>query len=92
LNLHVKILKTTRRISSVVFVIGMIIFSLGFVSGFNSAIGIGLGTVTGAMFIFLIGMFFIATEEMVENTFKGIEITPVTRKKGAPNRRPFNIY
>ena len=76
-----KILNATKWAGSIILFIGMIIFLYGFVSGFSSVVGIGIGTVVGATFIFLMGMFFVATEEMVENTFKGIEITP---RKGAP--------
>ncbi len=78
---RVKMIHATKWAGSVILALGMIIFSYGFVNGFNIMTGIGLGTVAGAIFIFLIGMFFIATEEMVENTFKGIEISPIKSSK-----------
>ncbi|MEC1639851.1 hypothetical protein P9E76_19775 [Schinkia azotoformans] len=35
----------------------------------------GIGTIIGAIFIFIIGMFFIATEEMLEKRYKGDRVT-----------------
>lgn len=83
---RVKMINATKWAGSVILTLGIIIFSYGFVSDFSSMAGIGLGTAAGAIFIFLMGMFFVATEEMVENTFKGIKITPIKLKqrKGAP--------
>ena len=72
---RVKILHATKWVGSIVLAIGMMIFLYGFISDLSSMTGIGIGTVVGATMIFLIGMFFIATEEMVENTFKGIKIS-----------------
>lgn len=46
--------------------------------------GIGIGTIMGAVFIFLMGVFFVATEEMLEKSFKGIEVTKMKSKNGAP--------
>lgn len=84
MNSRVKMLNVTKLVSSIVFFLGMIVFIYGYENGFIYAVGIGLGTVAGAILIFLMGMFFIATEEMVENTFKGIKITPLKPRKGAP--------
>ncbi|WP_223882000.1 hypothetical protein [Niallia endozanthoxylica] len=81
MNTRLKILNATKFTGSVTLLLGTLILLYGIVSGFNSVIGIGVGTVVGAIFIFLMGMFFIATEEMVENTFKGIEITPIKPNK-----------
>ena len=50
---------------------------MGLSRNFGSIIGIGVGVEVGAVFIVLISMFFVATEEMVETTIKGIEITPL---------------
>jgi hypothetical protein len=51
-------------------------FLIGFiVSDFSFLMSVGIGTVTGAVFIFLIGMFFVATEEMLEKSDKGTKET-----------------
>ncbi|WP_394236680.1 hypothetical protein [Niallia oryzisoli] len=83
MNTRLKILNATKFTGSSTLLIGMMILLYGIVSGFNSVIGIGVGTIVGAIFIFLMGMFFIATEEMVENTFKGIEINPINPIKSS---------
>lgn len=73
-----KMLNATRMAGGSLLALGMIIFLYGlFVSEYSGAlIGIGLGTVIGAVFIFLMGIFFVATDEMLERTFKGKPITP----------------
>ena len=83
MNTRLRILNATKFTGSSTLLIGMMILLYGIVSGFNSVIGIGVGTIVGAIFIFLMGMFFIATEEMVENTFKGIEINPINPIKSS---------
>ncbi|MDV2888548.1 hypothetical protein RYX45_25640, partial [Alkalihalophilus pseudofirmus] len=70
-----KILKATKWAGSLTLLSGIMIFLYGIVSDFIPVIGIGVGTIVGAVMFFLMGMFFIATEEMVENTDKGIEFT-----------------
>ena len=47
-----------------IFIYGMI------VSDYVMITGIGVGTVMGAVFIFLIGMFLIATEEMLNKSHR----------------------
>ncbi|MFZ7946829.1 MULTISPECIES: hypothetical protein [Bacillaceae] len=82
LNSRMKILNATKWAGGITLMTGIMIFLYGVVSGFIPVIGIGVGTIVGAVMFFLMGMFFIATEEMVENTDKGIEITPIRNKNG----------
>jgi len=70
-----KILNAVKYVSFTVLAIGISIFLYGFFMSNHSAVtGIGIGTVMGAVFIFLMGIFFVATEEMHEKTDKGIRI------------------
>ncbi|WP_342431728.1 hypothetical protein [Neobacillus sp. FSL H8-0543] len=79
------ILNAVKYVGASILTIGMIIFSLGFFANGSSAMtGIGIGTIMGAVFIFLMGVFFVATEEMLEKSFKGIEVTKMKSKNGAP--------
>lgn len=82
---NLKILNTVKYVGGSVLTIGIIIFSLGFfASGSSLLTGIGIGTVIGAVFIFLMGVFFIATEEMLEKSYRGIKVAPIKTKNGAP--------
>jgi hypothetical protein len=78
---HGKILNLTKIISIFLFFTGALTLIYGIVSDFGSVIGIGIGVEVGAIFIVLMVMFFVATEEMVETTIKGIEINPVEDKR-----------
>ncbi|WP_066287561.1 hypothetical protein [Bacillus sp. FJAT-29937] len=70
-----KILNAAKSVGYTVLTIGLAIFLYGFfVSDYSIITGIGIGTVMGAIFIFLIGVFFVATEEMNEKTDKGIKV------------------
>ncbi|EKN70553.1 hypothetical protein BABA_05086 [Neobacillus bataviensis LMG 21833] len=81
-NSRMKILNATKWAGGITLVTGIMIFLYGVVSGFIPVVGIGVGTIVGAVIFFLMGVFFIATEEMVENTVKGIEITPNKNRNG----------
>jgi uncharacterized membrane protein YiaA len=82
---YVKMLNAVKFVGSSVLTVGIAIFLYGFlVSDYTLMTGIGVGTVMGAVFIFLIGLFFVATEEMLEKRYKGINVAPIKRKKGAP--------
>lgn len=62
-----RILSTVKYICGSILAIGIIIFSIGyFDSGYNILTPVGIGTIMAAVFIFLLGTFFIASEEMVE--------------------------
>ncbi|MFC4798274.1 hypothetical protein ACFPA1_02690 [Neobacillus sp. GCM10023253] len=77
MNSRMKILHATKWAGSVTLLTGIMIFLYGVVSGLMPVTGIGIGTIVGAVMFFLMGMFFIATEEMVEKTDKGLEIPPM---------------
>jgi uncharacterized protein YacL len=80
-----KILNIVKILGSTVLGLGIIMFLLGvFASDFSILTSIGIGTVMGAVFIFLIGVFFVATEEMLSRTSKGQQIVPQAVKKGTP--------
>lgn len=80
-----KILNVVKILGSTVLGIGIIMFLLGlFVSDYTILTSIGIGTVMGAVFIFLIGVFFVATEEMLSKTSKGHQIIPQAVKKETP--------
>lgn len=62
----IKILNTLKFTSGSITIIGIVIFILGlFESGYSILTPIGVGTIVGAVFIFLMGMFLVASEEMV---------------------------
>jgi membrane protein CcdC involved in cytochrome C biogenesis len=80
-----KILNFTKVLGLTVLSVGIIMFLLGvFASDFSILTSIGIGTVVGAVFIFVIGVFFVATEEMLSKTSKGHQIIPQAAKKGTP--------
>ncbi|MGM7635188.1 hypothetical protein [Bacillus sp. Hm123] len=75
------ILNAVKNVSGVVLSMGIITFLLGFFgSGFNFLTPIGIGAVVGAVFVFLMGIFFVATEEMIDKTYKGINVIPIKTK------------
>ncbi|MDK7669305.1 hypothetical protein [Cytobacillus oceanisediminis] len=62
----IKILNTLKFTSGSITIIGIVIFILGlFESGYSILTPIGVGTIVGAVFIFLMGIFLVASEEMV---------------------------
>ncbi|AND42933.1 MAG: hypothetical protein ACQEXE_25935 [Bacillota bacterium] len=64
---RVKILNALKFTSGTITLIGIIIFFLGlFENGYSVLTPIGVGTIVGAVFIFLMGMFLVASEEMVK--------------------------
>jgi multisubunit Na+/H+ antiporter MnhE subunit len=80
MNSHAKIITATKWTGSTVLIIGILLCVYGFVSDSAAFSGIGIGTIVGAVFIFLMGMFFVTTEEMVENTIKGSNIAAIRQK------------
>ena len=66
MNPFLKMIKATRNVGGIILTLGIAIFIYGmFVSDYVYITGIGVGAVMGAVFIFLIGMFLIAAEEML---------------------------
>ena len=69
------ILNSVKYTGGTILTIGISIFLYGFfISNYSAITGIGIGTVMGAIFIFLMGVFFVATEEMQEKRDKGIRV------------------
>ncbi|CDQ41218.1 MULTISPECIES: hypothetical protein [Virgibacillus] len=69
-----KMLHAVTYVGATVLLIGIALFLYGFfVSGYSTITGIGIGTIMGAVFIFLMGIFFVATEEMLEKRNKKME-------------------
>ena len=63
----VKFLNYVKYIGSTVLLVGIVTFLIGFFSNSHNILTpIGIGTVMGGVFIFLMGSFFVATEEMLE--------------------------
>ncbi|MBS4209444.1 hypothetical protein [Bacillus sp. FJAT-50079] len=75
MNVHEKLLNAVKYIGYSILTIGSALFLYGFfVSDSSTVTSIGIGTVMGAIFIFLMGVFFVATEEVQERTDKGIRL------------------
>lgn len=75
MELNANILKIVNYVGVTLLTIGIIIFLIGFFSNGSSILTpIGLGTVMGGVFIFVMGIFFVATEEMLNKTKKGASI------------------
>ncbi|MCM3690555.1 DUF4407 domain-containing protein [Neobacillus niacini] len=80
-----KFLTAVTYVGLTVLTIGILAFLVGaFVTGYNILIPIGIGTSVGAVFIFLIGVFLVVTEEMLEKSYTGTKVVPIKSKKGAP--------
>lgn len=68
---YVKMLHATKMVGATLLTIGIAIFLYGaFISELSTVIGVGIGVVMGAVFIFLIGMILVASEEMILNSNK----------------------
>lgn len=59
-------LKAVNYFGGTVLIAGIIIFCLGFFANGSSVLTpIGIGTIMGAIFVFLMGLFLIVSEEML---------------------------
>ncbi|MFJ5716995.1 hypothetical protein [Neobacillus sp. NPDC093127] len=77
---NTKILNSVKVSGSVLLAIGMLTFFYSlFANGSSSLIGISIGIIMGAVFIFLMGVFFVATEEMLKTSDKGIHLEPTKK-------------
>lgn len=80
-----KILNAVTYVGLTVLTIGILTFIAGiFVNGFSVLVPVGIGTSVGAVFIFLIGVFLVVTDEMLEKSYIGTKVVPINSKKGAP--------
>ncbi len=69
---NTQILNAVKVVGISLLTIGIIIFSLGFFgSNHSNMTSIGIGTISGAVVIFVMGVFFVATEEMLAKTGEG---------------------
>ncbi|MDC3416761.1 hypothetical protein [Aquibacillus salsiterrae] len=67
-----EILNAVKLIGGTVLTIGIALFMVGiFANGYSLMIALGTGTVIGAVFIFLMGVFLVASEEMLRKTHEG---------------------
>ena len=68
---YVKMLHATKVVGAALLTIGIAVFLYGtFISEFNTAMGVGIGIVMGAVFTFIIGMILVASEEMISKQLK----------------------
>lgn len=80
-----KFLNAVTYVGLTVLTVGILAFITGiFVTGYNILVPIGIGTSVGAVFIFLIGVFLVVTDEMLEKSYIGTKVVPMKSKKGAP--------
>ncbi|WP_313897603.1 hypothetical protein [Bacillus litorisediminis] len=62
----VKILNAVKVVGGTVLTLGIILFIIGLsVSTYSVLAPIGIGTIVGAVFIFVMGVFLVVTEEMI---------------------------
>ncbi|CDQ41279.1 MULTISPECIES: hypothetical protein [Virgibacillus] len=76
-----KIMRAVKFTGATILIIGIAIFLYGFfIHKGSSFTGIGIGTVMGAVFIFIMGIFFVATEETLKERFVKLK-TKIKRPK-----------
>lgn len=69
---HAAILNLIKYICGTLVFLGIGIFSYGvYVSDYQGLVGIGVGTIMSAAFIWIMGTFLVATEEMVNKHDEG---------------------
>jgi magnesium-transporting ATPase (P-type) len=77
MELYINLINTVKYVCGTVLIIGIVIFLYGFfVSDYGVVTGIGIGTVMGSIFIFLMGVFLVASEEMVTKIQNGKKLQP----------------
>jgi hypothetical protein len=80
-----RLLNAVTYVGLTVLTIGILTFIAGLiVNGFSILVPVGIGTSVGAVFIFLIGVFLVVTDEMLEKSYIGTKVVPIESKKGAP--------
>ncbi|KKB41780.1 hypothetical protein [Bacillus thermotolerans] len=68
---RMKILTAVKYVGATILAIGTLIFLVGFFGSVSMPLTpIGIGTVVGAVFIFIMGAFFVSTEEMLEKIYE----------------------
>ncbi|WP_047983011.1 hypothetical protein [Ornithinibacillus californiensis] len=62
-----KVLRAVSILCGTLVIVGMLAFLYGyFANGYAALTGIGIGVAMGGVFIFIMGIFLVATEEVVE--------------------------
>lgn len=69
------ILNAVKNICGSLLILGVGIFLFGvFGNASSTLVGIGIGTVMGAVFIFLMGVFFTVTQELLDKAHKPAKV------------------
>lgn len=70
LKQRIKIIRAVKYTGAVILTAGILIFLYGFfISDRSLWTGVGIGTVMGAVFLFLMGVFFVGTEEKLKERY-----------------------
>ncbi|WP_405097060.1 hypothetical protein [Oceanobacillus sp. FSL H7-0719] len=70
---HATILRAVKYICGTLVLLGIAIFAFGvYVGDYQGIVGIGIGSVMSAAFIWIMGVFLVATEEMISKGKKSI--------------------
>ncbi len=71
---RIKIIRAVKYTGAVILTAGILIFLYGFfISDRSLWTGVGIGTVMGAVFLFLMGVFFVGTEEKLKERYGRLE-------------------
>ncbi|AVQ97787.1 hypothetical protein ACTWPF_17230 [Oceanobacillus sp. M65] len=71
---RIKIIRAVKYTGAVILTAGILIFLYGFfISDKSLWTGVGIGTVMGAVFLFLMGVFFVGTEEKLKERYGRLE-------------------
>ena len=82
-----KLLNAVSFVGLTVLTMGVIAFILGvIVTDFKMLIPLGIGISVGAVFIFLIGVFLVVSDEMIEKSFVGTKVVQSNTRKGTQLR------
>jgi hypothetical protein len=74
LKQRIKIIRAVKYTGAVILTAGILIFLYGFfISDRSLWTGVGIGTVMGAVFLFLMGVFFVGTEEKLKERYGRLE-------------------
>ncbi|GAA0500863.1 hypothetical protein GCM10008986_30270 [Salinibacillus aidingensis] len=67
MNTNQRILNAVKLTGGLILLAGIVLFAIGlFESHYSILVSIGTGTIIGAVFIFLMGVFLVISEEIVE--------------------------
>ncbi|NAP01717.1 hypothetical protein FRY77_37915 [Halomonas sp. MG34] len=71
---RINIIRAVKYTGAVLLTAGILIFLYGFfISDKSLWTGVGIGTVMGAVFLFLMGVFFVGTEEKLKERYGRLE-------------------